>query len=107
MAHLARLLHLGRWTLLPLSALLAAVSALALLRRVGVWLPLFAGGALALAWLTWVLGSTLSPALPPDRRCPRCKRPGLAPLRRGSALGVRCRECGFSDASAHIPNLGG
>ncbi len=94
----------ARWLLVP-SAALAATGLAVLLIRVGrAWLPYLVGGTLVFAWLVWVLVSSLTPGRT-DRRCPRCGRSALVPLRRGIPLGVRCAECGYRDETAHVPNL--
>lgn len=83
--------------LLPLIWLAVAGLAIVLAVVFEVWLPFVVGGLVAAIVLTWILGSTLSPAVP-DRRCPRCgAEDGLVRLRRGEMLGVRCRRCGHVD----------
>jgi hypothetical protein len=95
-----------RWVVFPLSALVAAAAALALIRLGGFWLPYLVGGVLALMVAGWILASVLSPGRV-DRTCPRCGRPGLVPLTRKSPLGVRCKECGYLDETGHLALEGG
>ena len=48
--------------------------------------------------ILWVLVSALSPASA-DRRCPRCGTDGLERLDPETTEGLRCRGCGWSDAT--------
>lgn len=86
------------WLVGPV-ALLAALAAMALLRRgpsglLGAVLI----GLLALA-MGWIFLSVFWPARA-ERTCPRCARAALVRLDARATIGIRCRACGFEDPSA-------
>jgi hypothetical protein len=83
---------------------IALVAAVALvLARFSSWLPYTVGGLFVLLASGWVLTSTLWPSRP-DRRCPKCSRPGLIKIERGRP-GVRCELCGHEDPTLHVAYL--
>ncbi len=67
------------------------------------WVPYLVSGSLMLAFLGWVIVSTLWPSSP-DRRCPNCQADGLVKIRRGQP-GVVCELCGFRDETMHVAYL--
>lgn len=86
------------WLVGPV-ALLAAVAAIVLLRRgpSGI-LGAVLIGLLALA-MGWIFLSIFWPARA-ERTCPRCAHDALVRLDARTTIGIRCRACGFEDASA-------
>ena len=69
----------------------------------GMWIPSIVGGVILLGFFSWVLISTLSPAIP-CRICPKCGQEGLVKLRRG-VPGTRCEKCDFVDEDLHVAYL--
>jgi len=49
--------------------------------------------------ILWLLVSVFAPAKA-DRTCPDCGASSVAPASEDRATGLRCRRCGWSDASA-------
>ncbi len=89
------------WVLFPVIWIGVVTLAILLAVRFHAWIPVLVGAVLVGAVVTWVLGCTLSPAVP-NRVCPRCKADdGLVRLRSGQVLGVRCRRCGFVDENLY------
>ena len=79
------------------------VLALAAAAWAGMWIASILGVTLLVAFLAWILISTLSPAVP-CRICPSCGEEGLVIIRRG-APGVRCEKCEFVDEDLHVAYL--
>lgn len=87
--------------LLPPLLLGAVLLGTAIVMQAPTHLLGFALGGALLFGFGWILASTLLPAAPVDRRCPRCgAEDGLRPASRDTTRGVACDVCDWTDETA-------
>ena len=89
---------IGGWLVAPLLLAATSASILLVLRGPDELFGVAFGLVLALG-LAWILVSSLFPARA-DRTCPECGKRALTRLDPHSTHGLRCRACGWRDASA-------